>query len=230
MASALDVIKKSMRLIGALGQSETPTADEASDALASLNSMLEAWSIEKLMVYQILKENFTWASGQSSRTIGVGGNFNTTRPTKIENGFTRISNQDYHFIVVDKEVYDAQYDKTALGDFPSIVYFEQAVPLATIYGYPVPNASIDFHFNSWKQLQSFSTLTTNLSLPAGYQRAIEYNLGIELHGEYPDLPLPDSVGLIARQSKAAIKRINNVTLISQTEISGTARSNILSGP
>lgn len=229
MATALDLITKSMRLIGALGQSESPTTDEANDGLSALNTMLDGWSIEKLLVYQILQENFTWASGQSSRTIGSGGNFNTTRPTKLEDAFTRINDIDYPYTVVDKEIYDAQADKTAQSDYPEIVYFSQSVPLGTIYGYPVPNGSIDFYINSWKQLQSFAALTTDLALPAGYRRAIEFNLAIELHAEYPDLSLPESVRIIAGQSKAAIKRLNSQTIVSQTDVSVGRRQNIITG-
>lgn len=221
MATALDLIKKSMRLIGALGQSEPPTADEASDALATCNTMLESWSIERLFVYQILQENFTWASGQSSRTIGTGGNFNTTRPNKINDGFVRISNRDYPYQVVSKNVYDAVPDKTVQSDYPQIVYYQQLAPLGTLFIYPVPLSSLDFYLNSWKPLQSLSALTTELSMPAGYRRLVEYNLGIELHGEYPDLPLPDSVVLIARQSMAAVKRSNKTPMVSQTEIAHT---------
>lgn len=227
MATALDLIKKPMRLIGALGQGEEPTAQEASDALDCLNTMLEAWSIERLFVYQIQQEALTWASGQSSRTIGSGGNFDTTRPTRIENGFTRIADIDYPYRVVDKEVYDAIEDKTTQAEFPELVYFSQANPLGTIYGWPVPRASISFYLNSWKQLQSFAALTTEIALPAGYRRAIESNLAIELQGEYPELDLPASVIKIAGESKAAIKRLNAPSMVATLDPMTTGhRSNI----
>lgn len=227
MATALSMIKKSMRLIGAIGSNETPTATEADDALNALNVMLDAWSIERLLVYQITQETFTWASGNASRTIGSSGDFNTTRPTKIENGFTRISDIDYHYRVVDKETYDAIKDKTTKSSYPEIVYYSQASPLGTIYGWPVPSAAISFYLNSWKQLQQFSALTTTVALPAGYQRAIEYNLAIELHGEYPELPLPASVVKIAGESKAVLKSLNRPSMIAQVDIGLSGRrSNI----
>jgi hypothetical protein len=228
MASALDLVKKSMRLIGTLGQGETPTATESTDGLNALNAMLDSWSIERLMVYQILQETFTWTSGQSSRTIGSGGNFSTTRPTKLENGFTKISGIDYPYTVVDKDVYDSIIDKTTQSQFPEIISYQQASPLGTIYGWPVPSSSIAIYLNSWKQLQQFSALTTDLALPAGYQRAIEYNLAIELHGEYPEIQIPDSVVMIAKSSKAAIKSLNRPSMVAQLDYPGTGqRSNIL---
>lgn len=229
MATALDMIKRSMRLIGALGQSEDPTAQEATDALNSLNSMLDSWSLERLMIYQVKQENFTWTGGQSSRTIGSGGNFSTTRPNKIEDGFVRISNIDYPYRVVNHDVYDAIPDKTTQSEYPEIIYYKQASPLGTLYAWPVPSDSVSIYINHWVPLQSFSALTTSIALPAGYQRAIEYNHAVELHGEYPELDLPASVVQIARESKAAIKRTNPVSMIAQIEIMTGGRSDIHAG-
>ena len=217
MPTLLDTIKKSMRLIGALGQSESPTASEATDGMAAANALLESWSIERLMVYQIQQDVYTWASGNASRTIGSSGNFNGTRPTKIENAFTRINDIDYPYQVVDKEIYDAIADKTTQSSYPEVIYFSQASPLATIFGWPVPSASISFYVNSWKQLQQFTSLTTDIAMPAGYQRAFDFNLGVELHAEYPELPLPESVVMIARQSKAVIKSLNTPSMVAQVD-------------
>lgn len=40
------IIRRAMRLIRALGQDETPTAEEAQDAFSAMTSMLDAWAIE----------------------------------------------------------------------------------------------------------------------------------------------------------------------------------------
>jgi len=224
MATILDVITKSLRPYGV----SNPTATEASDALSTVNAMLESWSIERLYVYQMLEETFTWASGASSRTIGTGGNFNTTRPTRIEAGFTRISNIDYPYSVITKEEYDAIADKTRQSTYPDVLYYDNTPTLGIIYGYPVPSASISIHINSWKQLQSFTALTDVLALPLGYRRAIEANLSVELQGDYPDLPLPPSVVEVARQAKAALKTFNTPTIYADLGLGGGGRYDIYS--
>lgn len=218
MATALDMIKRSMRLAGVLGEGETPTATEASDALTAFNSMLDSWSIERLMVYSMLQENFTWTAAQSSRTIGSGGNFSTTRPTRIENGYTKIGGIDYPYRVVTKEFYDAIVDKTTQGSFPEVVYYEQKSPLGVIYAWPVPSASIDIYVNSWRQLQQFTALTTDLALPAGYQYAIEYNGAIQVALEW-QVAVRDDVRFEARRAKAALKRVNDTPLVARLEVS-----------
>lgn len=43
MATALDVIRRSMRIIGALAEGEVPTAEQAQDGLTSLQAMLGDW-------------------------------------------------------------------------------------------------------------------------------------------------------------------------------------------
>lgn len=228
MATALNLIEKSMRLFGGLADGESATASEASNGLAALNSMLESWSVERLMVYHILQENFTWASGQVSRTIGTGGNFDTTRPTKIVSGFTRINNVDHPFRVVERQFYDAVIDKTVQSSYPEIVYYDATMSTGTLYAYPVPNASISVYLNSWKQLQQFAALTTTISLPPGYRRAIEHNLAVEFAPEF-GMGVSDNVERIANTSKAAIKRINAPSMVARIELSGGRSFDINAG-
>jgi hypothetical protein len=109
MTTASDIVSRSLRLIGVLGQGRrTLTANELADGIDALNSMLESFSLERLMVYQILEENFSLVIGTGSYTIGTGGTFNTTRPVKIENAFLRdSSNNDYSLALIDNAQYDS---------------------------------------------------------------------------------------------------------------------------
>lgn len=43
MATALDVIRRAMRVIGALAEGEVPTAEQAADGLVSLQAMIGEW-------------------------------------------------------------------------------------------------------------------------------------------------------------------------------------------
>lgn len=43
MATALDVIRRAMRIIGALAEGEVPTAEQSADALLSMQAMLGEW-------------------------------------------------------------------------------------------------------------------------------------------------------------------------------------------
>ena len=79
-----DLIRATLRLIGAVSSSETPNADESSDALEALNLMLGSWGASRFLSASTGKVTKTM-TGASSYTIGVGGDIDTTRPTAIYN-------------------------------------------------------------------------------------------------------------------------------------------------
>lgn len=227
MATALDLIKGAMRLIGAIESGETPSSEESSDGLSALNAMLDAWSVERLMVYQILQEPFSLSAGTASYTIGSGGTWNTARPVRIDSAFIRDSDGlDYPIEIITKDRYDAIADKTTQSR-PEWLYYYTAYPLGTIYWYSVPDATYTAYLNSWKQLQSFAGLATDLALPPGYERAIKYNLALEIAPEYNRMPSAVVVE-VANESKAALKSANAPVVEMKCDVMLVAkRSNIL---
>lgn len=208
MATASDMINRSLRLIGAIGQSETPTAQESADSLYALNSMMDADGISRMMIPQMLEENFPLVASQASYTIGSGGNFNTTRPVRIESAFIRsTSGSDFPLQIIDNESYDSISLKTTTSDYPGYFYYENSFPLGKIYLWGAPSTAYTLYINSWKQLQNFTSLTTALSMPPGYQKYIEYNLAVEIAPEF-GMTVPDLVLRGAVDSKAEVKRFN----------------------
>lgn len=231
MSTALDLIKRSMRLLRVLGEGDPDPSDaEAQDGLEALNSMLDAWALERLMVYQTRQENFTWPATTTSRTIGSGGNFNTTRPIKIENGFVRSSGYDYAFSVIGREAYDALPLKSSTGTYPEYLFYDPGFSLGTIYLYGVPASSVSLYINSRLQFTQAASLNTTVSLPPGYKRAIEYNLAVEFAPEF-NQAVPPEVSRIAIESKRSIKNVNAKPIVSQIDsgIVGGRRSSILTG-
>ncbi len=223
MPTALDLVKRSMRLMRTLAPDQNPTTQEATDGLNVLNSMLDSWSTERLMIYQIQQGSYSWASGNANRTIGVGGNFNTTRPTKIseEGNFFRDGSTsiDYPlFWLGDRDSYDRILLKSSTSSYPQWLFADMGYPLITLYVWPVPTQTLTLYLNSWKPLQNFTTLTTDMALPPGYQRAIEYNLAIEYAPEFGTAAnITDDVRNIARMSKSSIKAVNKPDLVARTD-------------
>jgi hypothetical protein len=207
MPTALDMIKRSMRLVGALGGGETPTADEQSDGLAALNSMLDSWSIERLSVYQTQEEQFTWTGSAGSQTMGSGGDFNTTAPAEVVGGYQRVSNIDYPIQIANEAQWAALPAKSTTSSLITWMYPAYAAPLVTLYAWPVPSANATVRIRTWKALQNFSAATTSLAMPPGYQEAIEYNLAINLADEY-QRPVPPNVYRRAVGTKRTLKRQN----------------------
>ena len=82
--TAQTIINGALRLLQVASTDVVLTADEANDALESLNQMIDGWSNESLMLYHVQLEQFTCVPGLNPHTIGLGGNFNTTVPAHIE--------------------------------------------------------------------------------------------------------------------------------------------------
>lgn len=210
MATASSMIVRALRLIGEKPVGGTLTSAEQTAYLADLNAMLESWSIDSLMCYQIVQENFSLSTSTGSYTIGSGGTFNTTRPTRIVDAFIRDSSgYDSPLEIISKESYNTIVEKTTDGTYPEYLYYDAAfvTSLATIRLYPEPSAGLTLFIDSWKQLQNFSTIGTTVVLPPGYQRAIEFNFAIEVAGGFR--PVPAEVIKVAKDSKAAIMKVNS---------------------
>ena len=102
MATALDMIKRARRLLGAHGVGETLEAELANDGLEALNAMLESWSIDGLMVSSLQSNTFTLTTAQTY-TIGTGGVFNMERPDRIESAIASTGGVDYSLEIIDTE-------------------------------------------------------------------------------------------------------------------------------
>lgn len=223
------------RLTGTSGY--TLTTNEQTDFLPVLNAMMEGWSLERLMIYTILLENFPLVAGTGSYTIGSSGAFNTTRPEKLTNPcYIRNTDGKTDFPplkLIEPEMYGRISSKgTNATGLPEYIYCDYAYPLATLYLWPVPNQAYTLYLSSFKQLQQFSAISTAISLPPGYQRAIEWNLCLELADE---IGIQPSALMIenARKSKAAVKKINApdvVMRIDPTLVKQNTRANIYIGP
>ena len=229
------MIERAYRILGDLGTGESMTAAQSNDGLDAARSMLDSFSIERLMIYQIVQEPLTWPASTVSRTIGPSGDLVTTRPNRVETGtfFQDSNNIAYPVdIIRNREVYDNIYDKTVQSSYPELVFYDPAHTDGTLYVYPVPNQTLTLYLNTWQPLQTFNHLTDELVLPPGYKRMIEYNLAKELESESGLILAPGALQ-IAMESKAAVKRLNSLPIVSQTEtayvLHGRGRSDIVAG-
>lgn len=217
-----DLIRAAMRLIQVSAVDTDLTASELRDGLESLNRMIDAWALEELMLYQVTRETFPLAASQLSYSVGLGGDFDTVRPTKIVGAYLTISTGaipvDYPMQVIGYDDYNDIRLKTLQTNFPSYCYYEPAFPLANLYVYPVcavNNESITL--TSWKPLAMIADPTATVSLPPGYWEALVFNLAVRIAEEYQFDMRPTTIAL-AESSLKKIKRLNQRTLTLQTDV------------
>jgi len=224
MATAQTIIDRAYKLHGAVASGASASSAESADALVALNAMLESWQIEKLMVYAVQDKTYTLASS-GTITLGAAGNI-TTRPDRIEAAFIRSGDNDYQLIPRDLAWWVGVTDKTVTADIPTDFYYEPSYPQGILNLYPVPSAANVLHVMMWTPFTAFAAVGTTVSLPPGYERALAYNLAVEIAPELGQPPA--AVERIAMSSKAAIKRANSRPISSVSEIAsmGHGRFNI----
>jgi hypothetical protein len=204
MTTARNIIVKAMQKIGVLIKQEQPADDEANDALQALNQMIESWANDSACIVSRAWETFTLTGGVGTYTMGVGGTFNTVRPIRILSSYVRIGTVDQGVGIISDEAYNSISFKPLTG-VPQYLNYDNAFPTDNVRIYPVPSTDYPLFILSEKPIASFATLDTDIALPAGWERALVYNLAMELAPEYQQQPNP-SIIQIAGVSLGMVRR------------------------
>jgi hypothetical protein len=210
--TGLDLITSSLKLIGVLASGESLSASDAADGLTTLTQLLASWSTESLIIPARVREVFPLVSGKATYTMGAGGDFNTTRPQRIEQALIQIGSGtsviEFPMRILNQDQYADICTKGMAGSIPHGLYEDQAFPLDNLNIYPVPADSANsLVLYSWKPLASLLTLTDAITLPPGYDRALRFNLAIDLAPEYGKTA-SENVIAVATEAKATLKRQN----------------------
>jgi hypothetical protein len=210
MTTALDMLKRSMRLIGVIGIGETPEAEEAEDGLAALNGLVNSISNNRLLINALALDSFALTSGDAIYTVGPAGDIATTRPMRVDDSsYIEKGGLTYNLKQIDGDEYNGIGDKGAQGDTPEYFWYRGDYPAGTLTFYPVPGTGCTLKLWSWKALATFPTLTTQASLPPGYEDMLVFNLAVVLAPEY-QTEVPREVSRQAMLTKKRVKRTNTV--------------------
>jgi len=207
-----DLITQALKIANVIGVGQTPNATDINDCFNQLNMMLAQWQRRRYMVYNLVTTSKV-ATGQISYTIGTGGDFNITRPVKLESAFFRMqsgsplpvdyplevlrANEDYNRISIKK-----------LNAFPQYIYYNTGYPLGTIYVWPVPNNQYEIFLTVMTQLEAFQTITDTVTMPPEYLSAMQWNLARIICVIY-GLPITPELTGYAEASMRAIEEVNS---------------------
>ena len=207
MPTALDVIKRSMRLIGVAAIGEAPSADEAQDGLTALNALVGSLSNSSGLIHARTVDSIPVAAGAASVTVGPSGTFVTTRPVNVlDDSYVDIAGVSYPLTLLAQSEYNDIASKATQG-IPKWLWVDAKMPNITVTMYPVPSQALTLKLWSDKLISSFPALTTEVSLPHGYERMLAYLLAIEIAPEYEREPSA-TVVRIAAAARRTIKRTN----------------------
>lgn len=215
---AIDIIRRSMRLIGALGVGEAPTAEESSDCLTALNALISSWNVDALTIYSDEFPIVSLKSGQSSYSVGVDGDFDIERPDKILRAYFESNASDFEMAKITQDTYQAIENKNQTG-IPADYVYNPTFPEGTFYVFPVPNQDMNIKLFTYKKIPRLKYINDDIIAPEQYERALAYNLAIEIAPEFGQMVTPD-VSRIAMEALANAKRMNIKPATLQTEIFG----------
>jgi len=213
LAKVSDVIKSSMRKLGALRRGKAPTNDEYSDFLDLLNTMLRLASTELGMQSVPYSRTFTWPAGVSSRTLGPSGaDFTSARPLRFLDGCSFVDTAAgvrYPVELVPKLTDDSVVIPSIQG-IPYQLYAERGLTNWTLYPVYVPViATMQVRLSTLEPLSEYTAVTNDIGLPIEYHSWLVYNLALEIAPEVGREP-SRIVILRAQESKDAIKLLHTV--------------------
>jgi hypothetical protein len=207
--TVLQLITRSLRMIGQLGPGRGASTTEATDALAVLNSFVDSLNAERTTVYNILRSEHTLTPSLDPHTIGTSGTFNTTRPARLERaGIIAAGSGEEMPLRVYNNVQEwaAKGNKSTTGE-PGDLYYEPSYPLAKLHLYPVPSTAATLVLYGWSPIAQFAATSDTVAFPPGYEDMLASNLAVRLGPEWNRPLRPETIDL-ARVSLAKIRSMN----------------------
>jgi hypothetical protein len=217
MATAADLIRRSLKLLGVLAAGESLSAEDQADCLVELNALLGTWANERLLVHGTRRTEHTLTANTSPHTIGASGTINTTRPLRIDGAGIKRAGEDLETplrILTDAE-YQAIPDKEETDTVPQKLWVEWAYPLARLWLWPVPTTAAELVLYTWSRITELAAADT-VSLPDGYENALAHELALQvapMFGKEPSGQLLQN----AASAKAAIMRTNQPEVVSELD-------------
>jgi len=232
----LALIKRAMRLIGVvnIGTPYLPP-DEAQTGLEAMNGMVDAWQIERLMIYTVSRSLFPLNVGQPSYEIGPNADpvlgWVAQRPIYIEGagviyaGAAGAYADEIPVRVLTLKEWRNEVVKglTTGGNIVTKIYFDNGftnpngtvtgaggasdVGSGVVYVWPITAQAGQMALYLPQAVSEFTSINQTVALPPGYRRALAYNLAVEIAPEFDTEPSDVVVG-IAQESKANLKRAN----------------------
>lgn len=193
------IITRALRIIGAIGQGETPNSVAITEAAEALNDLCKEWEADGMAVWALRTYGpMTFVLNQAAYTVGVGatGLADTKgAPLKAYQFWNHdnVTGADSPMNPITREAYNLMSAKTTPGQ-PTLVWYNPPGELAstensgTITVYPVPNADAvtnnRLYFTGIRAFSDFDSATDVPDFPQYWFNAIKWGLADQLAYEY----------------------------------------------
>lgn len=130
------------------------------------------------------------------------------RPVSVDSIYVRLSNIDYPVEIIDQQQFQSiPYKPTPA--IPTVCYYNPSYPDGEFSFYPTPYAAFECFVTTRRRLQGALTLTTDIALPDGYEKAIVDSLSEDIWTSFKgSAPVPPDVRLMARRARRVLTNVN----------------------
>lgn len=190
-----DIIKRALRIIGAIGQGETPSTDAVTEASRALNEIVKECQADGLQIWKYIPSSaITYVSGTKSYQIGTGATINQVAPLKVVQAYNRntSTNRDQPVLIISEHDYQMLGDKSSTGT-PNQLWYQPPGPVntqmvGTINVYPTPDSNAASTLNLFVvgmyPLDDFNASTDLADFPSFYYNSLSWLLADQLSYEY----------------------------------------------
>ncbi len=207
-----DLINQALLDLGVLQAGQTPSADDSAICFAKLNNLLDSWNLEEAHLYTMAKQALNLTATKNSYQIGPGAaDFNQARPVRIRRANAIVAGVHLPMEVIAYSGEAEIEDPAATSVRPLKLYNDYAAPISNLIVYPTPAAgswgTAQLELYTWVILPPFVTLQDVITLPTGYQEALEYNLAVRM-APIMGRNITQDLALLAADRKAALRAYN----------------------
>lgn len=213
--SARQIGTAALMLIGVASAEQPIHAFTAQNALEMLNAMLDSWSTERLLTFTRPKIPLVLVPGRDTYTWGVSeppADIPREPPVRLELALLTVEDTtpglEWELEIFTQSEYEASvWLKGMESTYPSMLYLEASQPVARLHVWPIPQHAYTLQLLPWSAHAPYAGWDDVLPWPNGYQRAMTWNLALELAPQYGAEPSPLIIRT-AEESKRAIFPIN----------------------
>ncbi len=192
VTSRSEIISRALRLVGGLGQGETPTTDQTNEANIALNMFIKWLGTKGILLWKREEITVTPVAGTQTYTLTAS---NSSKPLKIYDvSYINItSNISIDITPLSRSDWDAINTGNISGT-PSQCWFESLRDSSNLHLYPIPdttfaaNNTISVYVQA--QMESLPTDENNgdpadePDIPSEYYDLLVYGLAKRLTTEY----------------------------------------------
>jgi hypothetical protein len=217
MTAAVDIITDA--LIGSTikGADETISSEDAQICLRRLKRMLDSWGNETLLMFDTNTESFTMTPNVPNYLTSL---LPSGRFVSLDSIYVRLSQIDYPVEIIDQQKYQ-QIPYKPTPAIPAYCFYNPSYPNGEMIFYPTPYAAFECFVTSRVRLEGAITLTTDIALPDGYEKAIVDSLSEDIWTSFKgSIPVPQDVKDMARKARKVLKINNTAVLEMDTPFDG----------